>query len=474
MTRKTKKTGNNLHCIMAFKRLEETPTPSGFFINVSHGAPVEDQNATEVSESEIEELDSSDSEYVAEVSRRRDGGQQLESSSSATELSEVERRVLEAWKASRIQMNLTKDGSHDPIHIPVEDLIVEDVDSSEPRGDTKRRKPFQSPTNQAPSSSVTEMDRKPSEKQSSSPSLSRLTVPEIRVPPDGDAPEDYTQVGTFKKKKSTLPPEVVPSASVTDKGQSASKSTEGQELHVAPSSLLTRPRSETYVKSDQSASPEGSPHCVDDTDVGLRRSGTFTKGDSPRIKRMRPSTSESSTGDGEDYGDGGFGANRMRSKTFTKHSPPPSSLAAPPTEEGNVGVADEGSSSGLKRSGTFTKEKPRNIVVTRADSEGGTSEEEEALAATGSGLKRSGTFTKEKPSSEDQDGKDGPHEYILSWDNEDIDLDETLKAVEMTEDSKGGYSSGSEESLDEVLVLPQSVNVNVSEGPPVWDDDEYF
>ena len=458
MTRKTKKVGGNLHCIMAFRRVEESPKTAGFFISISERTPAADQKEMEVSESEVEELDSSDSEYVLESAS--DMTHRSEGSGASGELTEMERRVLEAWKASRIQLG-HGDGSRELIHIPVEDLVLEDVDTAEVQVPVKEEPSPNPLTKDTPVITDSSVGHNPSV----SPSVSHLTVPELHMPTGStnDGPSDYTQVGTFKKKKSFLSPDLVPTASVPDKDQSSLDSIEGRSPSLTPSiTIKSRPRSKTYVKSDQSnlqtepstqSSEAGIVTSFDDVDGGLKRSGTFTKQSVRSMNEAPTSLSVTSLEAGEqglkDKDEFGVSSRLRRSGTFTKQSVP--SLSVPSQEASDFSYERE--ETGLKRTGTFTKEKPHNIVVTRAPQSEESSEDEATsiTASTGEGLKRSGTFTKKKPASKDQVKNDEPS-YLLSLDQGEIDLDETLKAVDMENDERG-YSSGGE-SLEEVLVLP--------------------
>ena len=136
-TRNTKTKGGNLHCIMAFKKTEVRP--SGFFFSLQDGSQqVKGQSADEnadiltVPDSEMEDLNSSDSDYPPEISKAKliagDGKEGVVNTSPIDG-----QEVLEAWKnvaASHGAVTLSGEKASHVIQIAVADLEIEDVDSA--------------------------------------------------------------------------------------------------------------------------------------------------------------------------------------------------------------------------------------------------------------------------------------------------------------------------------------------------------
>ena len=499
-TRNTKRKGGNLHCIMAFKKAE--PSPSGFFFSVEQSIsehqpqPARSQSANDaanvvlVPDSEIEDLNSSDSDYPPEVisksERFRNGGQEEERLTSLTDTNGKE--VLEAWSSiagvstGTAAQEGERSANNNIIKIPVVDLEMEDVDGSrvEHEGDED---PLDSTLTEEHGVFTAIVPSPPQAELDSPSSRTAVTVPPKKAassPPQYTATNSsttasqgsptFTRTGTYRKKRPTLSPN-------RDQQQTLLSSSSDEEGVKSPSSVKRRSRSggtdkgkktfQDNVESTASLNVETSPH----TGGGVQRRGTFTK-EVPtiRVERTRPLSSTSNSSDREEMQsnndenefegvdfDSPFESELRRSGTFTKRQPQPCGQAPPSegdTTELIVNTESISPGSNLRRSGTFTKEKPDVLITkTRQSSTSSTSEKEtlsdseiEVVPVT-SGMKRSGTFTIEKQESTEDD-----HSVISTdlLDYEAVDFDDTLKDSKVHDDSGDDCSEG---SADETMFL---------------------
>ena len=473
-TRNTKRKGGNLHCIMAFKRTEASP--SGFFFALDQPQDqqqkVKAQKADEgadimaVPESEIEDLNSSDSDYPVDIDKaehivndRLDGVVNL-SLSDGQEVLEAMRNAV----ASHGAVTVGGEKAGHVIHIPVKDLEIEDVDSAkvelsvhddeDPLDSTLTEENqlfdvIHSPAQTEPSVHASSC------KASSSP---------IR---DSTSPTIARRGATFRKKRSSLSPKRTGSTSSSD----------DEDSDRSPSAKR-RLKSGTNNKAKQSPSGNvATPSTleVESPSSGVQRRGTFTKEvPSIRVERTRPLSTTSNSSDQDDdkasnedvdfnhpSGESGL----KRSGTFTKsldqytsnQGTPSEAPQAPPTNSSvdELNIPSEASSN-LRRSGTFTKERP-DVLVTRTRESSNSSasesysepENEVQLLPPSTGLKRSGTFTKEKPDN------DTSHEDMLKMSIDlvnygSVDLDDTLKGVHS---SRSNDSGSGDSDVEETLFL---------------------
>ena len=488
-TRNTKRKGGNLHCIMAFKKLEAGP--SEFFINV--GQPLDEQDNSQqnpeeaelqVPESEVEDLNSSDSDYPVETSERN-RIIDMQEEATQTSLMDAGKQVVEAWRNARVTQGGEK--SSDGIRIPTEDLeeiegvdvgqVVQDGadDGSDPLDSTL--------TEETPPMLAAEIEQSSLPDERNDPLLTGSNVPVIQAsspPPlnvDSTSPTVVRKYGTFRKKRSSLLP---------NKTRSLSSSSD-EDSNQSPS-VKRRSRNNANSKGkkiDSDSNNMANLEVENSAGAGIQRRGTFTK-EVPTIhvERTRPLSTTSNSSDQDDLARNGSavegvdfdgapttesGLKLKRSGTFTKGPAPALGQAPQLTDDGTstneLAVPTDSSSPGssnLRRSGTFTKEKPDVIVIkTRVSStsSASTSDKEmlsdaevELMAATAtSGLKRSGTFTKETSTNGTNTAEEQLDMLQMSADLLHYDLDDTLKdtlELEATLDN-----SNSEESVEETLIL---------------------
>ncbi len=382
-TRNTKRKGGNIHCIMAFRRVQESFT---FFnsMDASAGGIDHVDSGETVSLSEVEDLDSSDSDFP-----------------DLPEKSESQSKTL-----PDLGIDLSK------IDIP-------DI------------KTITSPSNET--EVVTQTDQ-----------LEIIGEP---------ASSGLRRSGTFTKEAPTIRVEVrrLPSTDSESSNVDDSAANPEHSDNTRPHLLVA-----SISAGDEERGDSSSPH--------VRRSGTFTK-DAPTIhvQKTRLSSSDYDTDSDTNlepvnYGldtDGGL----ERRSTFTKHSPTVQ-------HNNDTDSSDDGS---LQKSKTFNKndaqaqdvencdglEKSRTYIKDdRLCPQGG----DESMAP--SGLRRSGTFTKKKPNvATDEDGTAREHSKadsssedekiarsehfqtgvadisLAKTRDDDIDLDETLKASDFLSES---------------------------------------
>ena len=513
-TRRTKKVGGNLHCIMAFKKLEERAPMSsgGITLNFSPPQPPHEDLASLVDEAASENLDSSDSDYP--LTQDLDG-----EPSWATKL-----RVHspEVWGAVDIE------------NIDTNQLVVEEVDA-----------PLQTHNLQTDDKTISaELSHKWSEKftkrkEAKSDQLSsqnpptasddvsdegfvlvhsaHLTTPEIQVTATLDSDEDtgsssstkIKRTGTFTKKRSSLSPTQEESPPSEQKTASGKVSRTGTYKKKSPS---LKPSSSELSGEDSDSSVEA----TNLTSSPFKRSGTFTKKKkpSPRAKDEADGSELSLDLPSLSHDPAALSGDELsveatnltssplkRSGTFTKKKPSPRakdeadgselSLDSPSLSHDPAALSgDELSveatnltSSPLKRSGTFTKKKPSPRAKDEADGSelshdspslshdpaalSGDELSVEATNLTSSSLKRSGTFTKKKPllgAKDEADGSELSHDSpspshdpaSLSGDELSVDLDDTLKA-EFPEIQIIGVSDGESSCEEAVLTSPSNL-----------------
>ena len=472
-TRNTKRKGGNLHCIMAFKKLEAGP--SEFFINV--GQPLDEQRDShnpeeaelQVSASEVEDLNSSDSDYPVETSERNHVID-VQEEATQTNLSDTGKQVLEAWRNARA----TQDGekSSNEIRIPVEDLEIEGVDDGQVGQDgADDGDPLDSTLTEETPMFAAVVEHSSLQDERDDPFLTNSNVPVIQAnsPPlnvNATSPTVMRRSGTYRKKRSSLSP---------NKTRSLSSSSDEDNNQSPSVKRRSRNSANSNRKKTDSDCNMANLEVESSTGAGVQRQGTFTKKvPTIHVDRTRPLSTTSNSSDQEDAKngcviegvdfDGARNESKLRSGTFTK-SPPQSDQALSLTDctstndtaELTVPADSSSPGSNLRRSGTFTKEKPDVIVIkTRESSTSSTSDKEMLsdteveLMASVSGLKRSGTFTKEKPN-----GTTTTEEQLdmlqMSADLLHYDLDDTLKDTLELEAALD--DSSSEESVEETLVL---------------------
>ena len=192
---------------------------------------------------------------------------------------------------------------------------------------------------------------------------------------------------------------------------------------------------------------------------GLRRSGTFTK-ERPTVaveqRRMPSSDSESSLdleGVSQELSEGegnraDSGTGIRRSGTFTKDRPTvhveKTRVSSSDNETSNDEVEYSSESDRVIRSRTFTRDSNTSADVTTADS---SDSEDQSDPPTTSRLKRSGTFTKEGPTSDpaviipvvdnvDTELHADTTRVSTEWDESEdanMDFDETLRAADFAD-----------------------------------------
>ena len=468
---------------MAFKKLEAGP--SEFFVNV--GQPLDEQDSNQqnpeeaelqVPESEVEDLNSSDSDYPAETSERN-RIVDMQEEVTQTSLVDAGKQMVEAWRNARVTQGGKK--SSDGIRIPIEDLEGVDVGQIAQDGADDGSDPLNSTlTEETPPTLAAEIEQSSLPDERDDPILTSSDVPVIQAsspPPlnvDSTSPTMVRKYGTYRKKRSSLSPNKTRSLS------SSSDEDSSQSL-----SVKKRSRNSANSKGKQTDSDNNNTANLEvenSAGTGIQRRGTFTK-EVPtiRVERTRPLSTTSNSSDQDDsarncsaveavdFDDSPTesGLRLKRSGTFTKSPAPESDQAPPYTDDGTCTnelaiPADSSSpgSSNLRRSGTFTKEKPDVIVIkTRVSSTSSASasdisdaEMELMAATTTSGLKRSGTFTKETSTNRTNTAEEQLDMLQMSADLLHYDLDDTLKdtlelAIAPMDDSS------SEESVKETLIL---------------------
>ena len=400
-TRRTKKVGGNLHCIMAFKKLEERAPMSsgGITLNFSPPQPHEDL-ASLVDEAASENLDSSDSDYP--LTQDLDG-----EPSWATKL-----RVHspEVWGAVDIE------------NIDTNQLVVEEVDAPLQTHNLQTDdKTISAELSHTRSETFTKRKEAKSDQLSSQnpPTASddvsdegfvlvhsaHLTTPEIQVTATLDSDEDtgspsstkIKRTGTFTKKRSSLSPTQQESPPSEQKPASGKVSRTGTYKKKSPS----------LKSSSSELSGEDSDSSVEATNLTsspLKRSGTFTK--------KKPSPRAKDEADGSEL-----------SLDLPSLSHDPAALSG---DELSV-EATNLTSSPLKRSGTFTKKKPLLGAKDEAD---------------GSELSHDSSLSRDPAA--------------LSGDELSVDLDDTLKA-EFPEIQIIGVSDGESSCEEAVLTSPSNL-----------------
>ena len=437
-TRNTKRKGGNLHCIMAFKKTE--PTPSEFFFNVDQPPDIHEldssQEANEadmqiVPESEAEDLNSSDSDFQVEITKANHigGNRQDQETSEWLTSAANQKQVLDALSnvaaATTVPQARLPEGErlNNLIRIPIGELELEDAGSfrvdfnEEERVDdlldstlTEEHQVLMH------SSSRDEIDNP----LSNDSLLVRSNIPTIQAssPPHSTSPTITRRGGTFRKKRSTLSPTKIEASSSSDEDSERSPRrvrsgvmSKGKKAHPGN---MDSPSSTLEVESLSGGS--------------IQRRGTFTKEvPTVHVERTRPlSTTSNSSGQDDVF-------SSPHSIQLPAHS-----NQAPPSERGvaELEVPSESTSPGsnLKRSGTFTKKKPQVIVPRTIESSTSSASEKETFSdpevdtIPSSGMKRSGTFTKEKPDIS------GEHQDMLQMsitllDYEVVDLNDTLTST---------------------------------------------
>ena len=448
-TRRTKKVGGNLHCIMAFKKLEERAPMSsgGITLNFSPPQPPPEDLASLVDEAASENLDSSDSDYPLTQDLDREP-------LWATKL-----RVHspEVWGAVDIENVDTSQLVVEEVDAPLQTQFLQTDDKSISADLSHKRSGTFTKRKEAKSdklSSPTASDDVSDEGFVLVPSA-HLTTPEIQVTATLDSDEDtgspsptkIKRTGTFTKKRSSLSPTQQESPPSEQKTASGKVRRTGTYKKKSPS---LKPSSSELSGEDSDSSVE----TTNLTSSPLTRSGTFTK--------KKPLLRAKDEADGSEL----------------SHDSPSHDPASLSGDELSV-EATNLTSSPLKRSGTFTKKKPLLRAKDEADgselshdspshdpaSLSGDELSVEATNLTSSPLKRSGTFTKKKPllrAKEEADRSELSHDSpshdpaSLSGDELSVDLDDTLKA-EFPEIQIIGVSDG--ESSCEEAVLPSPSNL---------------
>ena len=417
LSKSTRRPGTNLHCIMAFKKLQDSFTAPIFRSPESSG--------DEPSLSEVEELDSSDSSASgANLNGGRMAGLDDPDGVSQASTSEMGATTSELTSGS----------------------VPEDADF-----DWNWREEAMSTS--TPQKNIEVANLTGSKSTSGSPSsVSSTSEPNNETVLDSHSTEHLRRSGTFTKERPTVPVERTRPLS-TD-SDSSEKS--GSWAHRTSEPIEDR---------------GGSGGSLSPPVVTLKRSGTFTKERPTVPERTRPLSTDSDSS--EKSGSPAHGASEpdedrgvsisptvtlKRSGTFTKERPTvpertkplstdsdsseksgsPAHGTSEPDEDRGVSISPIVT---LKRSGTFTKERPTVPERTRplsTDSDSserangslahGTSEPEEDKDSSGGSFspvvtrKRSDTFTKDKPSVFSPQSSRGEEE----------DLDDTLKAADFT------------------------------------------
>ena len=398
LTKNTKKTGN-LHCIMAFKKIQESVIfQESFFEMTGHT----DSEGAKVTLSEVEELDSSDSDYPQEEYLTASHKPQLKKETLHITDLEIESRHSTSNEEDKVKHS--------------DAIDYEPVVSGMKRSGTFTKDI---------SSVSTESTRTGSESNEYySPSLfsSNTDYPEIHLHTTSD---DDQVVSLGNEPTSAL-----------KRSGTFTKETPSIHIERTRSSSSDSPGESSVDMVDYSGTAGG---LGNEPTSGLKRSGTFTK-ETPsiHIERTRSSSSDSpgeSSVDMVDYSGtaGGLGneptSGLKRSGTFTKETPSihierTRSSSSDSPGESSVDMVDySGTSGGLKRSGTFTKEPKTDFSIHSEDSSDEETTNSLRITEQGSATSKNSVKDKRRDTyTKDNGDLDAPLPA------EDIDLDETLKA----------------------------------------------
>ena len=377
-TRDTKRSEENQHCIMAFKKLDHSSsnssselTTSSFHDRTKGPVSAYEQDSSAI---KVEDLKSLNSDFPVDSSSNA-------APSQDDKLKELDARLkmLESAWLQQSKEGLVKGAIHPPSGDDIARL--EDVDGVADEGD---------------GTLTTSVDLS----SSSGVSIPSIEVTKVVATSDKRSPGPHRRRGAvMKKKRSSLSPVRQPHnndySSESDQDATSSPQmrdrSETYTLRSSEDSLQMRDRSETYTLK----SSEGPSHMRD-------RSETFTLKSLSLSSEAQPSSTELDPSSYETLAGGGGGA--------------------------------------VRRSGTFTKEKPTVIVEKRRqDSEYDDSAQSSADNESVDGepdsaahIRRSGTFTKEKPAIlVAQQRRESDGETLSDFDA--VDLDETLKALDAIE-----------------------------------------
>ena len=360
VTRKTKKTGGNLHCIMAFKKLEDSSSGQMFisFDRPQKTAAARRRDIVDSSDREStpsEDLESSDSD--ANDMEPKTEADVTSGPSQSREVWEASFRALTESITSQEQQVVIEAGS--------DSVAFEEVDAPPPQmqareqsidrlsenrnrrsGTFTKREVFDAFELQLPL--VTEPALKPPHVSGSA------SAPDIQVESSSAVCDEFStdrlkRTGTFTKKWPSLSPVKSDPTLSSDVGTAI----EGTSL---PDGASWASRTGTFKKKKPSLSPTAQVRTEDEFDGDLSPNvGAATEG----------AIEDTSLPDGASWA--------SRTGTFKKKKPSLSPTAQVRTEDEfdgdlspNVGAATESagstfekdSPSRLKRSGTFKKEKP--------------------------------------------------------------------------------------------------------------------
>ena len=397
-TRRTKKVGGNLHCIMAFKKLEEKPqltSGGGIILNFSPPQPPPEDLASLVDEAASENLDSSDSDYPLSQDLNRE-------SSWATKLQVHSPKV---WSAVDIE------------NINTSQLVVEEVDAPLQTHNLQTDyKPVIRDLSHKRTGTFTKKKEAKSDKDlgqnppTASDNISdegfvvvssaHLTTPEIQVtatvdfePSDEDtgspSPTKIKRTGTFTKKRSSSPTQESPPSEQIDFEPSDEDPGSPSPTKIKRTGTFTKKRSS--LSPTQQASPPSEQKLASEK---LRRTGTYKK-KSPSLK-LSPSELSGEDSDSSVEATNLTSSPLKRSGTFTKKK---QLLRAEEEADGYELSHDPESLSGdyelsVDLDDTLKAEFPEIQIIGVSDGE---SSCEEAVIPSPSNLKRTGTFTKKKP-----------------------------------------------------------------------------
>ena len=397
-TRRTKKVGGNLHCIMAFKKLEEKPqltSGGGIILNFSPPQPPPEDLASLVDEAASENLDSSDSDYPLSQDLNRE-------SSWATKLQVHSPKV---WSAVDIE------------NINTSQLVVEEVDAPLQTHNLQTDyKPVIRDLSHKRTGTFTKKKEAKSDKDlgqnppTASDNISdegfvvvssaHLTTPEIQVtatvdfePSDEDtgspSPTKIKRTGTFTKKRSSSPTQESPPSEQIDFEPSDEDTGSPSPTKIKRTGTFTKKRSS--LSPTQQASPPSEQKLASEK---LRRTGTYKK-KSPSLK-LSPSELSGEDSDSSVEATNLTSSPLKRSGTFTKKK---QLLRAEEEADGYELSHDPESLSGdyelsVDLDDTLKAEFPEIQIIGVSDGE---SSCEEAVIPSPSNLKRTGTFTKKKP-----------------------------------------------------------------------------
>ncbi len=182
---------------------------------------------------------------------------------------------------------------------------------------------------------------------------------------------------------------------------------------------VSRLRSETFIKQSRplQSTEQDHEHFPISPPPTVKRTGTFTKENKPAVQRTTPLTDSSDQDSEDDH----QSSNQLENRLQIPHSYTDDMAS----DSDNEPLATGGA---LKRSGTFTKEKPQ-ITVSRVVNSDSSSEGEIAASSQDAAMLttdyqyRSGTYTKKSKEILTDSDSSMDFEYF-----ESIDLDDTLKA----------------------------------------------